>query len=155
LRERLGNSDKVVDVSRAIWMSCLHPSFATDGAQLVELARALLARTPTSLKHRHSLAMVLYRVGMLDESLREIEECIRGSEGLYPPFWNWIVLGMVEAGRGRFEEARRWVEKARENSRDYYSRPDTQQQPPDWLDRFQLELLLDEAETLAGAKQPP
>ena len=99
--------------------------------------------------------MVLYRAGMLDESLREIEECIRGSEGLYPPFWNWIVLGMVEAGRGRFEEARRWVEKARENSREHYARPDTLPQP-DWVDRFQLKLLLDEAEASArGGKDSP
>jgi len=63
---------------------------------------------------------------------------------------------MIEARRGRTDDARRWLERARTESREYMSQPERVKYPPTWIERFQLELFLREAEATLGApKETP
>ena len=151
MRERHAGSDDPVDANRAIWISCFHPSF--DAGNLVEEARRNAARSGSALTFRHTLAAVLYRAGLFEESLRGLEECIRANENVYPRFWDWLFLSMIEARRGRADDARRWLEKARDESGDFLAHPERLPEPPTWTQRFQLELFLREAETTLGASK--
>ena len=145
-------SENTGDANRAIWISCLHPSFEAE--KLVEAARRNAARAPSALTIRHTLAAVLYRAGLLEESLRELEACIRVNDAAYPRFRDWVFLAMLEARRGRPEDARRWLERAREDSREYLSRPERVPGQPTWLELFQLDLFLREAEATVEGKIP-
>jgi hypothetical protein len=83
------------------------------------------------------LGAALYRAGRIDEAIARLDESVQAFGGGVPQ--DWVFLAMAHHRKGRTDEARRWLEKARAGAKD---------------DRG-ARILLREAESLLKETAPP
>jgi tetratricopeptide (TPR) repeat protein len=91
-----------------------------------------------------------YRAGRFEDAARHFQRVLEADPGWKAHVCNWLGLCLANQRLGKTDEARRWLDKARQAPPETLAMPHLH--PHDWLD---YRLLLREAEAALGEGKEP
>jgi tetratricopeptide (TPR) repeat protein/roadblock/LC7 domain-containing protein len=141
------------------WTCAVGPDALTDFAPAIALAEKAIKVDANSAQFANSLGAILYRAGRFDEARQKLEETNRlassGEQRASTPAYTWYFLAMTHHRLGHADEAKKWFDKAREETEKALKEHDTGAATLAWNRRLTLNLLRNEAEALLGMKPAP
>jgi tetratricopeptide (TPR) repeat protein len=154
--DRFGKTENPVELYRLARLLALAPNDVAEPDQAVTWVEKAVAVQPKAGWSHHTLAVAHYRAGRFD---RAIEACEKSME--VEPQWgahvvNWLLLAMAHQRKEQEEEARKWLDKAKQ-----WIDQSTKGKPsvariylpvPSWCDLLEVQLLLREADALIEKK---
>jgi len=149
---RLATSSVAGDANTLAWILSLTSQRLDDMDLMVERARYACDST-RYLRIRHisynTLGLALYRAGKYDDALATIHQSIELKDGLANDA-DCLVLAMIYQALGNVTESARWFEIARRSLTNavYLGNPVSKAYSRNWINRFQMRLLLEEAQGL-------
>jgi WD40 repeat protein/tetratricopeptide (TPR) repeat protein len=141
LMQRYGGSKDEAIFRNVVWTVALAEGAMRDWKPLIQRAEREAATHPQSADHRRQLALLLYRAGQFDASLKQLEGVMEASPS-EPMARDGLLMALAAQRLGR-EEAKKWLDKAEQIHRDQ-SKNDKRS----WEDRLIDEILHREAKTL-------
>src|SRR5262249_9223429 len=110
---------------RATWTCTLIPDSVVNPSQVVDLAEKLLAKSSRDHWHVTQLGAALYRAGSFEEAVKRLTEATELSCHPYRTNMQhtWYFLAMAYQRLGHADEARRWLEKAMQETEEALKSP--------------------------------
>jgi Flp pilus assembly protein TadD len=144
---------------RATWTCTLTSNSGADRDQIVNLAEKALAKSSRDHWHVTQLGAAQYRAGRFEDAVKRLTEATELSCHPYRTnmLHTWYFLAMAHHRLGHADEARRWLEKAVQETKDALQPPaETAGKskksygviPPNWNQKLTLQVLRREAEQL-------
>jgi WD40 repeat protein/tetratricopeptide (TPR) repeat protein len=137
----------------AAWTCTLTPNSGADPDQIVDLAEKLLAKSSRDHWHVNQLGAALYRAGRFEDAVKRLTEATELNAHPYRTnmLCTWFFLSMAHHRLGNAAEARRWLDKAGQATKDALEPPEKSSTAagtiqPDWARTLTLHLLRREAE---------
>jgi Flp pilus assembly protein TadD len=131
------------------WTCVLGADAVADLSRPVQLAeQAVAAGHFTGLS---TLGAALYRAGRFGEAVEKLNQSVE-TQGRMGPL-DWLFLAMAHHRLGNTDEARHWLDRARQRL-DQNLDSGTFGSEPNWRERLERQLLRREAETLIGPEEP-
>jgi hypothetical protein len=150
--------------SGATWTCTLSPASGADPERIVSLAEDSLAKSSRDHWHVNQLGAALYRAGRFEGAVTRLTEATGLS--CHPHrtnmLYTWFYLAMAHHRLGHAEEARRWLDRAVQETQEALKSPAEPPAksgntdgviPPNWNRRLALGLLRREAEQLLQAPE--
>ncbi|MBX3420905.1 MAG: serine/threonine protein kinase [Pirellulaceae bacterium] len=152
LIQRLATSNIARDANALAWALALIPERRQD-LELME-ERVDFACTKTqfeSIRHLsyNTQGLVFYRAGKMPQALESVKKSIELKNGSAHEA-DWILLAMIHHALGNIAESRKWLQVA-ERSLDqavFIGSPASKAYSRNWFNRYQMQLLLQEARKL-------
>jgi tetratricopeptide (TPR) repeat protein len=136
---RFGKPARGRFTNNVAWTCALAPEALADLKPAVDLARFAVRVQATSAALRNTLGAILHRSGQHKEAIAELNAAIQLDPGGGGPA-DFLFLALAHHALGKPDEARKWLERARQA---------LQKSPPAyWTDQVELRLLRREAEDL-------
>ncbi len=135
-----------------VWTCVLAPNSVDDYAPVLVLAHRCAKLRPHDQQSLRSVGAALFRAGRFDEALQALNasQCIPEAAQTSPAY-GWYFLAMTHHGLGHDDEARQWLDKAVEHTRETLtSNKHKTGDSLTWNRRLTLELLEREAKVLLG-----
>lgn len=141
------------DVANTIaWTLVLTPERLTDLDLMMERAEFAVNQTKNStLRHQahNTLGLVLYRAQQFDKAMQSVTKSIELKKGLADEA-DWAVLSMIHHALGNRERSSQWLRMAQDSFQNavFLGNPTSKAHSRSWISRFQIKLLIDEAQQL-------
>jgi WD40 repeat protein/tetratricopeptide (TPR) repeat protein/predicted Ser/Thr protein kinase len=107
-----GNTEDAVLAASLAWTCSLVPGGSSDPEQAVRLAQVAITRNAESYVSQRTLGATLYRAGRFPEAIDHLTRAIPLRKRPSPS--TWFFLAMAHHRANHPEEARKWLDKARE-----------------------------------------
>jgi tetratricopeptide (TPR) repeat protein len=135
-----------------VWLLALTPERPNDLRLMTERIEFACERANESNERYltlNTLGLTYYRGQRYQEALRAIRESIRLQDGVGSEP-DWIVLSMIHSKLGNRKDAQHWLTQANQslNNAVGLGNPVSKKHSRNWINRFQLILLLTEAQQL-------
>jgi WD40 repeat protein/tetratricopeptide (TPR) repeat protein len=117
LVQHFGDSNDEAVSRDVVWTVALAEGAVRDWKPLVEHAERAVNANPQSADQRRQLAVLLYRAGQFDASLKRLREAMELPHAK-PTARDGLVTAMAAQRLGRTEEAKEWLDKAEQLRRD-------------------------------------
>jgi tetratricopeptide (TPR) repeat protein len=136
------------------WSCAMGPDSLTDWTPAVALAEKAATSNASSAQFVGSLGAILYRAGRFDEARQKLREADHLASSTTPslstPAYTWFFLAMTHHRLGHTDEAKDWLNKARDATEKAFNEHDAGTVVLPWNRRLTLTLLRREAEGLLG-----
>lgn len=147
-----GHIQQVGAANTLAWTLALTPHRPDDLALMTERAEFAVEKSNHSNLHHeslNSLGLVLYRAQHYDKAFQAINQSIEIKDGQANEF-DLIILAMIQHSLGDHAQSRRNFNLARSSFQNavFLGNPVSKFHSRSWISRFQVQLLLDEAEKL-------
>ena len=144
--DRLHESQKPDELHLSAWACALAPAALDDYQPAIDLAQRSVDLKPNDHQMLVGLAAVLYRAGRFAEALERLNAANDVPAGVSTsPAYRSYFQAMTHHRLAQPDEARRWLERATQESRQELENVTA---PPMWHRRLTLELLDAEAKAL-------
>jgi tetratricopeptide (TPR) repeat protein len=146
--DQVKDSESLPDLNDACWLLSLAPDSHPNLKDLADKVTRILAKEDAPSFALNTAGSYFYRIGRYDAALRALEASMkkyRGSEG---SSFDWVFISMIHYKLGRPEEARKWLDRAKDNVARILEGMSKAPIEPLW--RIEVEFLLREAEELLG-----
>jgi len=157
--KQFAQTENGTTASFVAWSCALGPDALTDFAGAIALAEKATKIDAKSAQFASYLGAILYRAGRFDEARQKLEEADRlaipADPRLSAPAYTWFFLAMTHHRLGHADEAKQWLDKARQETDTALKAHETGTARLPWNRRLTLNLLRREAEVLLDFKPAP
>jgi WD40 repeat protein/tetratricopeptide (TPR) repeat protein len=147
LVQRFGDNKDEAIARRVAWTCALAEGALRDWKPLLKRAESLAAAHPRSADPVRLVALLLYRAGRFEDSLKASQKVTEGTDPK-PQALDWLLMALAAQRLGRGDEAKKWFDKAKE------VRGQEKNDKESWEYRLVYQTLHREAETLLKGNNP-
>ncbi len=149
---RLAGSQDAGDANTLAWTLSLTPERSQDLPLMIERVRFACEKTQfENIRHLsyNTQALVLYRGEQYEQALESLLKSVELKRDAACEA-DWIILALIHHALGNYTESKRWLQEARQSIENavFLGNPPSKVYSRNWINRFQMQLLLLEAQQL-------